>query len=533
MAEGRLTFEDTTVIFGENDSGRSSMIEALVLALDGPDEAIDGGLAARHFHRTPAGSAGPIRIELELDEPAPRTWAPPHAVESAFPSADDRARRLTLEFAAALDPSTNTVTTSYRVCSPDHPGVELVDEASALAWLRRAFPVLWLKPGHLTDVPDVDTAAADHTLASDDAIRRLTEHHRRILTGDTLDMSAELEAGARAAEVVLDRFPHVFPGSGRVLSAMASEILHHEGPLAADRDTAASTPAQKLAVLLMLGAVAQLAGRALRAGPPSTDTRPIIVIENPEDNLHLTTLASVWGLIEGMAWQKIVATHSDTVLASAPITALRRLTRTDGVVREWAVAPDALPRDALRKIAYHLRSRRATAMFARCWILVEGETEYWVLPELARILGYDFAREGVACVEFAQSGLTPLLVLADQLGIAAHVFVDGDEAGRHYAAAALAVSESGTGRHHPLTVLREVDIEHCFWRHGFADVIRGIANLEDPTASTKRTIRKAIEKSSKPYLALSLIEAAADRGPASVPAVLAGVIVSAVHLARG
>ena len=43
--------------------------------------------------------------------------------------------------------------------------------------------------------------------------------------------------------------------------------------------------------------------------------------------------------------------------------------------------------------------RRASA---RCWLLVEGETEYWLMSELSRVCGYDLASEGVACVEFAQ-----------------------------------------------------------------------------------------------------------------------------------
>ena len=215
------------------------------------------------------------------------------------------------------------------------------------------------------------------------------------------------------------------------------------------------------------------------------------------------------------------------------MTALRRVTRHGETVREWAIDPAALSREEQRKVAYHLRSRRAAAMFARCWILVEGETEYWVLPELARVLGHDLAAEGVACVEFAQSGLRPLLVFADKLGIACQVLVDGDEAGHHYAEAAGAVATTRVDRERPLTMLYEPDIEHCFWRNGFADVIRDLAAVADPETSTPtRFIRKAIERTSKPYLALSLIDAAARRGPQSVPQVLRDVIESSIRLAR-
>ena len=404
------------------------------------------------------------------------------------------------------------------------------DDAS-LAWVRGVFPMLWLRPGELTDQPDGETGGTGDALDADPAIRIVEAYRRRILAGDTSDMPAVLEAGARAAQEVIDRFPAVFAGSGPVMSALASEILDRDEPGADVPAPAASTPAQRLAVLLLLGAVAGLAKRALSHGPLPTGARPILVVENPEANLHPTTLASVWRLVQGMAWQTVVATHSGHILADAPLVALRRLTRSDGVVREWRVEPDALDPETMRKVAYHLRSRRNDAMFARVWILVEGETEHWVIPELARVLGYDLAREGVACVEFAQCGLAPLLALADQLGIAAHVLVDGDEAGRQYIDAAVEVARSPEGRGHPLTMLRDVDLEHALWRHGFADVIRGVARLDAPS-SRDRTIRKAIEKTSKPFLALSIIDAAARRGPSSVPAVLAGVIESAIHLAR-
>ena len=72
--------------------------------------------------------------------------------------------------------------------------------------------------------------------------------------------------------------------------------------------------------------------------------------------------------------------------------------RTGSTVARYSV-------DDLRHIAYHVRLNRAGALFARCWLFVEGETEAWLLPELAQICGYDFPAEGIRCVEFAQSGL--------------------------------------------------------------------------------------------------------------------------------
>ncbi|MFA0698358.1 ATP-dependent endonuclease, partial [Vibrio sp. 10N.222.49.C9] len=74
--------------------------------------------------------------------------------------------------------------------------------------------------------------------------------------------------------------------------------------------------------------------------------------------------------------------------------------------------PEMLSSDELRRVGFHIRFHRSSALFARCWLLVEGETEVWLFNELAKLCGYDLAAEGVQIVEFAQSGLKSLLKVA-------------------------------------------------------------------------------------------------------------------------
>lgn len=58
-----------------------------------------------------------------------------------------------------------------------------------------------------------------------------------------------------------------------------------------------------------------------------------------------------------------------------------------------------------RRISFHIRFNRPSSLFARCWLLVEGETETQVINELARQCGHHFDAEGIKVIEFAQSGL--------------------------------------------------------------------------------------------------------------------------------
>jgi putative ATP-dependent endonuclease of OLD family len=215
------------------------------------------------------------------------------------------------------------------------------------------------------------------------------------------------------------------------------------------------------------------------------------------------------------------------------------LTRHAGCVKEWRVPEGALTADELRRYSYHLRSRRASASFARCWLLVEGETEFWLMSELARVCGYDLESEGVTCVEFAQCGLGALVKVAQQFGIEWHLLADGDAAGQQYAQSARQLAGAG-GVEDRVSVLRDADLEHCFWRFGYDEVFRraaypGYAAGSPPlrSAGAKAVIRRAIERRSKPYLAVLLLDAVIDRGPEGVPSVLRRAIETSIRLARG
>jgi putative ATP-dependent endonuclease of OLD family len=428
-----------------------------------------------------------------------------------------------------LDDASNAIHTAWSFQNFASPASSTAGTPEQLAWLRELVPALWLRQGWITSPADpASSPSFTRNTSLDELLIRIERHHRNLLSGESPDLVAELEQGALAARDLLERTEGVFTGAGPLMSAMASEILNRRDAPASKHALGANA-ANKIAMLVLLGALIQLLRR--RTLPQS---KPVLVIENPEANLHPMTLAAVWRIIERILWQKVITTNSGTILSSAPITSLRRLTRSQGTVTEWSVSPRALSKDNLRRVAYHLRSRRASAMFARSWLLVEGETEFWALPELARICGYDFSAEGVVCVEFAQCGLAPLTKLADQLGIAWLVLVDGDDAGRRYAEAALHLKRSGSSTSRSVIQIRERDIEHCFWNSGFAPTIQAIAypHAAPRPSSPASVIRKAIERTSKPFLALSLLDAAAARGPRSVPPILRSAIDASVALAR-
>jgi putative ATP-dependent endonuclease of OLD family len=286
-----------------------------------------------------------------------------------------------------------------------------------------------------------------------------------------------------------------------------------------------------LALLLVLGSLLDLRGD--EALPP--DARPIIAIEEPESHLHPILLASTWDVIEALQAQTVVTTNSGDLLSSVPMHYLRRLVRNEHGIDVHRLRPGSLSLTDQRRVAYHIRARRGGVLFARCWMLVEGESEFWLLGQLAQAMGYDLDSEGVRLIEFAQCGVGPLVKLANGLGIAWHLLADGDESGQVYAREATRFAPKGHEDRH-VTMLGYRDVETCLWHEGFEDVYREAARIvprpDGVGPAPGRVIHKAVRKKSKPYLAIAVAEAAAERGPETIPVLLRTVIERSIQLAR-
>ena len=223
-----------------------------------------------------------------------------------------------------------------------------------------------------------------------------------------------------------------------------------------------------------------LAGALLMSqGQRTIDTysRPILVLEDIESRFHPTLLLNLWSILQTLPIQKIVTTNSAQFVSAISLHKLRRLCKQYYDVRCFQIGANVFGNDEERKIAFHVRMIRPSALFARCWLLVEGETEVWILNEIANILGLNLSCNGVQLIEFAQCGLNPLIKLAQQLGISYHVLTDGDEAGRHYAQTVREFAGGASLADH-LSVMPHVDIEHYLYTSGFANVYQRAANLE-------------------------------------------------------
>jgi len=215
------------------------------------------------------------------------------------------------------------------------------------------------------------------------------------------------------------------------------------------------------------------------------------------------------------------------------VTRIRRLVRKKGRITEYKVKKKGMTREDLRKVSYHLGAKNISAWFDRVWLLFEGESEYWIIPNLARKLGYNFHIEGIGCIEIAQAGLSSIIKLADQLGIQWHLMVDGDEAGMNYLSIARPFLKGRLERNH-ITILPDQDIEHHFWKNGYDHVYIEAANISPKIIQpeARKVIKKASRVHSKPYLSLKIVDTVLDEESKGVPEMIENMLHTVVKLAR-
>jgi putative ATP-dependent endonuclease of OLD family len=244
----------------------------------------------------------------------------------------------------------------------------------------------------------------------------------------------------------------------------------------------------------------------------------------------------MWQVIDSLSAQKLVTTNSGKLLGSVPLRQVRRLVKRGNSLKVYRLKNKRLSQSELRRVSYHIRARRGDALFARCWLLVEGESEFWLMPELARVMGHNFEMEGVSCIEFAQCGVAPLIKLATNFGIEWHLLVDGDDAGRSYARHAYDLLNHDTEQER-ISMIEESDVEHCLWHYGYENVFRKYADEVKATGRRKHhqpaaVIGRAIRARSKPGLALALAESIGRAGSPGIPPILGQAIEKTLALAR-
>lgn len=139
---------------------------------------------------------------------------------------------------------------------------------------------------------------------------------------------------------------------------------------------------------------------------------PLLLIEEPEAHLHpqrqlrlMQFLQNQAGIErpDGQKIQIIVTTHSPNLASAVELGNLV-------MIQDGRAFPLKSERTKLEKSDYHFLERfldvtKANLFFARGVVIVEGDGENILLPTLARLIERDFAEHGVSVVNVGHTGL--------------------------------------------------------------------------------------------------------------------------------
>ncbi len=549
-----LDLDETTVLIGENNTGKTAVLDAVRICLERlrgrgrrQFDEYDYHLASSDASPT---DAEPIEVRLSFVESEAEPWAEEVGqalVDVASFGPDDR-RQVTLRVSSQFDSSVNDFTTDWSFL--DASGEALSGTARSghlLNTLQGLVPVFYLSAlrdasRHFTPsgrfwrsflgelgLPEDQRQDLQAELAK--LNDRLIKAHGPLakVRGELEDAKRVVDFGAAQAVTVEALPTKLFA----LLSRAQVQLASRSGARIPVAEQGEGT--QSLAVLLLFGAFlrSQLSGLDPNASA-------ITALEEPEAHLHPSATRALMQLVDELPGQKLISTHSGHMLASVPATAIRRLAYEGGDIKAYRVDANSLTDDQERKFDSYVRRSRGELLFARCWLLVEGESEIVLLTGAADVLRLNLERNGVCCVEYSQTDVGMLAKIANQLGIPWYCVIDDDEGRRKYEPSVRAQLGDVDESERMTTPYENVELMLC--ASGFGDIYeRQMSDRKDqPTAARGtpeywRQVLKALPTRgfSKPAAAAEAAERMAQAtNPTPVPTPLANILNKAVALAE-
>ena len=155
---------------------------------------------------------------------------------------------------------------------------------------------------------------------------------------------------------------------------------------------------------------------------------PIVAVEEPESHLHPNAQKKLYSQINDIIGHKVISTHSSYIAGSAKLREVRSICKTEEGTKIGKISEDDLSTEEIRKISRHVINTRGELYFSKVIILCEGETEEQALPLL---LKKHFTKNcielGIDIVGIDGGGnYFPFIYFAERLNIKWFILSDGE-----------------------------------------------------------------------------------------------------------
>ena len=154
---------------------------------------------------------------------------------------------------------------------------------------------------------------------------------------------------------------------------------------------------------------------------------PIITVEEPESHLHPNAQRTLYQqLTRDPYGQVIISTHSPYLPAISSLYEIRALKKTTDGVRVTSLLPN-LDSEEINMLHREIMRFRGEILFAKALILVEGPTEEQLVPAMFELYhGCSPFEKGVNCVGVNGKNYKPFLMFAFSFDIPVCIVSDND-----------------------------------------------------------------------------------------------------------
>lgn len=438
VQEATLDLGVTTVVVGENNVGKSALLEALDVAL-GNRSAFTTDLRI-----APSGTVSEFSIDMELRPSAGKAFdqgtvdllgvtyrpAPQTGVQSYFLRAigrvdeTQRAVRVQRGFVNAWEsPRAEAFSEELSAVQRQALWFALLDAQRDLADDLRSRTSPWGKLLRRLQLDANTRADFEHQLAqlSSKVTTALPDSAK--LASSIERLESVLAGQVSKARVAL--LPRTLEDLWRTTDLLVQASGHPELSIGQQ-----GMGARSLSAILAFRAWLE-AEIAVAVEPP---IMVVTAFEEPEAHLHPQAQRAVFGEIATMYGQKVISTHSPYVASVAALDAFRVVRRSPTVEVRSAFGIEAELQqdpDGLANIRRFCLRRNGDMIFARLVILGEGDTEAGVLPAIARVWWTQAPEvRGVAIVPMdGVNNARTFASFLERLGVPWLALLDGDPGG--------------------------------------------------------------------------------------------------------
>lgn len=508
---------DTTVLIGENNTGKTAVLDALRFALRDVRSRRGCAFDTYDFHlkdgTSEPSTAPEISVRLTFREDKPDTWDPRQVgtmTRAGIIQIDNNHSCIMLKVGAKFDTATQEFIQSWEFQNLEGARLTACSD-SALSIFQNEVSYYYLSA--LRDSAKHFDAKGNFwrpflkesqlTAEKREEIETKLAEVNQLIISSHVSFSKVVEKLKEIKEVISttggDNLVSVDAVPSRLFDMLAKAQVN------LNTGTGAKIPVgrhgegtQSLAVLTLFNAFLQTWSKGTS----------IIAIEEPEAHLHPNAVRALWKLVDRIPGQKIISTHSGDLLSEVPSEYVVRLDRQPAVtvpryVRniEW----DDKKNKKKKQFDFHIRYSRGELLFARCWILVEGESELTLLPELARYLGKNLERSGVRCVAHRHAGIGMFITVAEEMGIHWIALTDNDEQGKNDQRT-VERKLGSRSKENKLFYMDGKDIENYLCSQGFSSIYGGNSEKIDAIHQVLDVIREGTKP--VPPLLVNTINAA-------------------------